>query len=249
MRPSRPLQAECENACFRTVATRFVVLSGSSESHRDMACDGVRRRRVFIVLVAPTLQNKIERRYGAPLHARAVGTPSFAPERHRRVRRKHPTPMGRAQPIAEHRVEPCLRLNPAIRRKLPYIAHRPQPLHPARRHPPRGRDRQREPSPRTTRSDAQQPRRTKVGRTHLYPPSRGVGQGDVPPRGRAHARSRPRRSAAAPYRPGMGLDRAWFPARDRRYRDRRDGGEESEPYQSEDPLCGDSAVRATGPIW
>ena len=68
-------------------------------------------------------------------------------------------------------------------------------------------------------------RRPKVGRTHLYPLSRGVGQGDVPPRGRAHARPRPRRSAAAPYRPGMGLDRACFRGRHRRYRDRRDGGE------------------------
>ena len=121
MRPNPAIRQNVKTPASARLPHGSWCSSGSSESHRDMACDGVRRRRVFIVLVAPTLQPKIERRYGAPLHARAVGTPSFAPERHRR-RRKHPTPMGRAQPIAEHRVEPCLRLNPAIPPQAP--AHR-----------------------------------------------------------------------------------------------------------------------------
>ena len=61
-------------------------------------------------------------------------------------------------------------------------------------------------------------------------------QGDVPPRRRAHARPRARRSAASPYRPRLGLDRARVPGQDGGYRDRRDGGEPSEPHQSEDPV-------------
>ena len=49
----------------------------------------------------------------------------------------------------------------------------------------------------------------------------------------------PRRPAASPYRPGMGLDRACVPGAHRRYRDRRDGGQPSEPHHAEDPVCGD----------
>ena len=94
---------------------------------------------------------------------------------------------------------------------------------------PRRRPHPLDPQRRRARADQQRHRRSRGGRGR---------QGDVPARRRAHARSCPRRSAASPYRPGMGLDRACVPGPNRRYRDRGDGGEPSEPHHAQDPVRG-----------
>ena len=83
------------------------------------------------------------------------------------------------------------------------------------------------------------PERRRV-RSRQQPDGGGRGglrrRGDVPSRGRAHARSRFGRSAASPCRPRLGLDRARVPGPHRRYRHRRHGGEPSQPDHAEDLL-------------
>ena len=62
---------------------------------------------------------------------------------------------------------------------------------------------------------------------------------DLPSGGRAHARHEGGRSATAPYRSRLGLDRACVPGPDGGHGHRRDGGEPPQSHQSEDALRGD----------
>ena len=82
-------------------------------------------------------------------------------------------------------------------------------------------------------------------------PDGGGGRGEGRPRdvqagGRPDARHAQRRSATTPYRPGMGIDGARFSGADRRYRDRRHGGEPSQLDNAEDPVCRDQPGAGPG---
>ena len=76
---------------------------------------------------------------------------------------------------------------------------------------------------------------------------RGAGrQGDLPPRGRAHAGPARGRCAASPCRPRLGLDRACVPGAHGGHRDRRDGGEPPQLNHAEDALCRDQPGAGQG---